>query len=161
MTGRSADVMGEDSAADSLAIDADREGVRLQGFAGLPTAGRATSLAQYFFVNGRGVRDRQLAGALRGAYADVMARDRHPVAVLFLSLDPNLVDVNVHPTKAEVRFRDPGLVRALIVSAIRDALAAGGMRSSRARAGATLGAFAAPQPLRPSPAAPPFARAGA
>ena len=91
---------------------------RLTGYAGLPTAGRATERRPVSsFVNGRGVRDRQLAGALRGAYADVMARDRHPTSVLFIELDPGLLDVNVHPAKAEVRFRDPGLVRGLIVSA--------------------------------------------
>jgi DNA mismatch repair protein MutL len=149
LTARIAQVMGDEFRTDSLAIDAVREGVRLVGHAGLPTAGRATSLAQYFFVNGRSVRDRQLGGALRGAYADVMARDRQPVAVLFLDLDPALLDVNVHPAKAEVRFRDPGLVRGLIVSAIREALAAGGMRTSRGRAEATLASFARPPAMPP------------
>jgi DNA mismatch repair protein MutL len=146
---RVAAVMGREFGADSVAVAAGREGVRLAGFAGLPTAGRATATAQYFFVNGRAVRDRQLTGALRAAYADVMARDRHPVAALFLSLDPAELDVNVHPAKAEVRFRDPGLVRALIISAIREALAAAGMRTSEQRAGATLASFR-PGPLRPA-----------
>ena len=101
-------MLGTDFRANALAIDATREGVRLTGYAGLPTFSRGNGLAQYFFVNGRPVRDRQLLGALRAAYSDVMKRDRHPVAALFITLDPAQVDVNVHPTKAEVRFRDPG-----------------------------------------------------
>ncbi len=146
---RLAQVMGQDFAADSVAIDAEREGVRLGGYAGLPTVSRANGLMQYFFVNGRPVRDKQLIGALRAAYADVMKRDRHPVAALYLTLDPSEVDVNVHPTKAEVRFRDPGLVRGLIIGAVRQALASGGPRASREAAGATIAAF------RPNPARPP------
>ncbi|MEX0854133.1 MAG: DNA mismatch repair endonuclease MutL, partial [Bauldia sp.] len=133
--------IGDDFRSDSLAIEARREGVELSGYAGLPTVGRANGLQQYFFVNGRPVRDKQLTGALRAAYADVMKRDRHPVAALFLALDPALVDVNVHPAKAEVRFRDPGLVRGLIVGAIRQALAASGPRAPRAAAGATVSAI--------------------
>ncbi len=161
---RVAAVMGADFATDSLGIDALREGVHLSGYAGLPTAGRATAAAQYFFVNGRSVRDRQLSGALRAAYTDAIARDRHPVAALFIDLDPALLDVNVHPAKAEVRFRDPGLVRGLIVSAIREALADGGMRTSRTRAEATLAAFAprsAPaRPIYPTVPARPLVAAG-
>ena len=146
-------VMGADFAANSLAIDATREGVRLAGYAGLPTFSRGNGLAQYFFVNGRPVRDRQLLGALRAAYSDVMKRDRHPVAALYLTLDPALVDVNVHPAKAEVRFRDPGLVRGLVVGAVREALAGTGPRSSTTAAGATIAAFRAPapRPQRPVP----------
>jgi len=146
---RLAQVIGGDFRADSVAVDAVREGVRLSGYAGLPTVSRANGLQQYFFVNDRPVRDKQLIGALRAAYADVMRRDRHPVAALFLSLDPAEVDVNVHPTKAEVRFRDPGLVRGLIVGAVREALAAGGIRSARERATATIAAFR-PAPARPA-----------
>ena len=116
---RIAAVLGTDFRANALAIDAMREGVRLTGYAGLPTFSRGNGLAQYLFVNGRPVRDRQLLGALRAAYADVMKRDRHPVAVLNIALDPALVDVNVHPTKAEVRFRDSGLVRGLVIGALR------------------------------------------
>ncbi len=87
----------------------------IEGYAGLPTYTRANSLAQYLFVNGRPVRDKLLAGAVRGAYADYLPRDRHPVVALFVTVDPREVDVNVHPAKAEVRFRDAGLVRASIV----------------------------------------------
>ena len=98
-------------------IDAAREGVRLTGHVSIPSFNRANALQQYAYVNGRPVRDKLIAGAIRGAYADVLPRDRHAVTVLFLTLDPALVDVNVHPAKADVRFRDPGLVRGLIVGA--------------------------------------------
>ena len=98
--------------------------VRLSGHIGLPTLNRPTAGHQYLFVNGRPVRDQLLVGAVRGAYADFLARDRHPMLALFLELDPEEVDVNVHPAKAEVRFRDPALVRGLIVGALRHALAA-------------------------------------
>ena len=146
-------VIGEDFARNSLRIEATREGIHLGGFAGLPTFSRGNGLMQYFFVNGRPVRDKQLIGALRAAYADVMKRDRHPVAVLFITLDPAEVDVNVHPTKAEVRFRDPGLVRGLIIGAIREALGLSGPRSSTTAAGATIAAFrpGPPRPQRPVP----------
>ncbi|KQT54820.1 DNA mismatch repair protein MutL [Aureimonas sp. Leaf454] len=123
-------VVGADFASDSIPIDASRDGVALTGFAGLPTTGRGNAQFQYVYVNGRPVRDKMMLSALRGAYADAMARDRHPVAVLFLEIDPALVDVNVHPAKADVRFRDPGLVRGLIVGAIREALAARGLSRS-------------------------------
>src|SRR4030095_3465904 len=106
---RAGQVMGDDFARNTVAIDATREGVHLGGYIGLPTFSRGNGLAQYFFVNGRPVRDKQLLGALRAAYSDLMKRDRHPVAALFITIDPGQVDVNVHPTKAEVRFRDPGL----------------------------------------------------
>ncbi len=152
---RLSELIGSDFGPNSLAIDAVREGVRLQGFVGLPTFNKANSLSQFLYVNGRSVRDKQLIGALRGAYADQLKRDRHPVAVLFLTLDPAEVDVNVHPAKAEVRFRDPGLVRGLIVGAIRDAFAGTGPRSSTAAAGATIAAFrplGQTRPLRPIPA---------
>jgi DNA mismatch repair protein MutL len=134
-------VIGEDFARNAVAIDATREGVRLEGYASLPTFSRGNGLAQHFFVNGRPVRDKQLLGALRAAYADVMKRERHPVAALYLTLDPGQVDVNVHPTKAEVRFRDPGLVRGLIVGAIRQALGVGGRRPATSGAEATIAAF--------------------
>jgi len=115
--------------------------VRLSGFAGLPTYNRGNAAHQYLFVNGRPVRDRLLQGALRAAYADYLARDRHPAAALYLELEPTLVDVNVHPAKAEVRFRDPALVRGLIIGALRHALAGAGHRASTTVAGAALAGF--------------------
>jgi DNA mismatch repair protein MutL len=133
--------MGRDFADNALRIDAEREGIRLRGLAALPTYSRGAAVAQFLFVNGRPVRDKLLIGALRAAYADVLSRDRHPAAALFVDCDPMLVDVNVHPAKAEVRFRDPGLVRGLLVSALRHALAEAGHRASSTVAGATLGAM--------------------
>ena len=138
---RLSDVMGRDFADNALAIDAEREGVRLTGHAGLPTLNRNTTKHQYLFVNGRPVRDRLLTGAVRGAYQDFLARGRHPLVALFVEIDPELVDVNVHPAKAEVRFRDPGVVRGLIVGGLRHALAAAGHRASTTVADAALGAF--------------------
>ncbi|MGE5537398.1 MAG: DNA mismatch repair endonuclease MutL [Gemmatimonas sp.] len=138
---RLARVMGREFADNALAIDAAREGFTLAGFAALPTLNRATAQAQYLFVNGRPVRDRLLQGALRGAYQDVLARDRHPMAALFLDVPAETVDVNVHPAKAEVRFRDAGLVRGLIVGALRHALAAAGHRTDTTASQAALGAF--------------------
>ncbi|WP_293678280.1 DNA mismatch repair endonuclease MutL [uncultured Phenylobacterium sp.] len=138
---RLATILGRDFSDNALLIDHDREGVRLAGYAGLPTFNRGNAAHQYLFVNGRPVRDRLLQGALRGAYADFLARDRHPVAALYVTLDPELVDVNVHPAKAEVRFRDPGLVRGLIVGGLRHALAAAGHRASTTVSMAALGGF--------------------
>ncbi len=127
---RLAQIMGREFQDNALAIDYERDGVRLTGFAGLPTYNRGNSAHQYLFVNGRPVRDRLLQGALRGAYADFLARDRHPLVALYLELDPSYVDVNVHPAKAEVRFRDPALVRGLIIGGLRHALAGAGHRAS-------------------------------
>ncbi len=124
-------------------IDQERDGVRLSGYAGLPTYSRGNSGHQFLFVNGRPVKDRLLQGALRGAYADFLARDRHPAAVLFLDLDPLQVDVNVHPAKAEVRFRDPSGVRGLIVGGLRHALHAAGHRASTTVADNVLAGFTA------------------
>ena len=138
---RLAAVLGREFGEDSLAVDLTRDGVRLHGRAGVPTASRGNAAHQYLFVNGRPVKDRLLGGALRAAYADVLARDRHPSAVLFLELPPQEVDVNVHPAKAEVRFRDPAGVRGLLVGALRHTLAAGGLRSTEGMAGATLATF--------------------
>ncbi len=146
--GRLARVLGGDFIDNALAIDADREGLHLTGYAALPTYSRGSAVTQFLFVNGRPVRDKLLYGALRGAYQDFLSRDRHPAAVLFLDCDPHLVDVNVHPAKSEVRFRDPGLARGLIVSALRHALAEAGHRASSTVAGATLGAFR-PEPTEP------------
>ena len=150
LSGRLREVLGRDFIDNAMAVDATREAIRLWGFASLPTYSRGASTSQYLFVNGRPVRDKLLIGALRGAYADVLARDRHPVAALFVDCDPELVDVNVHPAKTEVRFRDPGLVRGLIVSAIRHALAAEGQRSSSTVAEGVLGA-ARIEPPTPEP----------
>ncbi len=138
---RLADVLGRDFADNAIDIEAEREGLRLTGLAGLPTAARRTADRQYLFVNGRPVRDRLLVGAVRGAYQDVLARDRHAAVALFLDADPALVDVNVHPAKTEVRFQDAGLVRGLIVGAIRHALAGAGVRTATSVSDAALGAF--------------------
>lgn len=136
-------LLGRDFEANALLIDQARDGVRLSGYAGLPTYSRGNAAHQYLFVNGRPVKDRLLQGALRGAYADFLARDRHPAAVLFLDIDPLYVDVNVHPAKAEVRFRDPALVRGLIVGALRHALHAAGHRASTTVAADALSSFQA------------------
>ncbi|HSP95956.1 MAG TPA: DNA mismatch repair endonuclease MutL, partial [Candidatus Dormibacteraeota bacterium] len=138
---RLAAIMGREFADNAVAIDANREGFRLTGFAGLPTLNRPTGQHQYLFVNGRPVRDKLLAGAVRGAYQDFLARDRHPMVALFLEAPTGMVDVNVHPAKTEVRFRDSGIVRGLIVGALRTALSAAGHRASTTVADAALGAF--------------------
>ncbi|TRC88916.1 DNA mismatch repair endonuclease MutL [Mesorhizobium sp. WSM4310] len=138
---RVAQVMGAEFPDNSIAIDAMREGVHLTGHVSIPSFTRANALQQYAYVNGRPVRDKLIAGAIRGAFADVLPRDRHAVTVLFLSLDPAIVDVNVHPAKADVRFRDPGLVRGLIVGAIRQALADAGIRSATTGAAGMVAAF--------------------
>jgi DNA mismatch repair protein MutL len=148
-------VMGRPFADNAIAIDAEREGLRLGGYIGVPTFNRPTTRAQYLFVNGRPVRDRLLGGAVRGAYADFLARDRHPAVALFLEAPAEAVDVNVHPAKAEVRFRDGGLVRGLIVGALRHALAGAGHRASTTVGAAALGAF------HPREAPPPVAHRGA
>ena len=138
---RLAAILGREFQDNAILIDQNREGVRLSGYAGLPTFSRGNAAHQYLFVNGRPVRDRLLQGALRGAYADFLARDRHPLAVLYLELDPHEVDVNVHPAKAEVRFRDPGLVRGLMIGALRHGLAGAGHQASTTVAAAALGSF--------------------
>ncbi len=148
---RLARVLGREFAENALQIDATREGLRLYGYAALPTYSRGAAVAQYLFVNGRPVRDKMLTGALRAAYFDFLSRDRHPAAALFIDCDPTLVDVNVHPAKSEVRFRDPGLARGLIVSSLRHALAEAGHRASSTVANATLGAMR-PEPAPATPA---------
>ncbi|MEK1891054.1 MAG: DNA mismatch repair endonuclease MutL [Phyllobacterium sp.] len=154
MLERISQVLGREFPENAIAIDAERDGVRLTGFAGIPAFNRGNSLHQFAYVNGRPVRDKQIWGAIRGAYADVIARDRHPVVVLFLNIDPALVDVNVHPAKADVRFRDPGLVRGLIVGAIREALGQSGIRAATSGADAMLNAFrlGGAESARPTPA---------
>ncbi len=144
MRGRLSRVLGHEFAQNALPVDAERDGFHLTGYAALPTYSRASAVAQFMFVNARPVRDKLLIGALRGAYADFLHRGRHPAAALFIGCAPQLVDVNVHPAKSEVRFRDPGIVRGLIVSALRHALAEAGHRASTTVAGAALGAFRAP-----------------
>ena len=139
--GRLRALLGPEFLANALLVAAEREGIGLRGFAALPTFSRGAAVAQYLFVNGRPVRDKLLLGALRAAYADLLARDRHPAAVLFLDCDPEEVDVNVHPAKAEVRFRDPGSVRGLVLGTLRQSLAGAGHRGSSTTAGAMLGSF--------------------
>ena len=148
---RLARIMGRDFSDNAVRVEAVREGVSLSGYAGLPTYNRANAQMQFLFVNGRPVRDKLLIGAVRGAYADFLARDRHPALALFLDCDPAFVDVNVHPAKTEVRFRDAGLVRGLIVGALKHALSEAGHRASTTMAGATLASFnrQAPQGYQP------------
>jgi DNA mismatch repair protein MutL len=123
-------IMGREFLADALPIDFERDGVSVTGFAGLPTLNRPDPGQQYLFVNGRPVKDRLLIGAVRAAYGDLVPRLRHPLLTLFVALPPREVDVNVHPSKAEVRFRDPGRVRSLVVGALRAALEAAGHRAT-------------------------------
>ena len=143
---RLARIMGEEFAQNAMQIASARESVQIAGFAGLPTYNRASSTMQFLFVNGRPVRDRLMVGAVRGAYADFLARDRHPALALFLVCDPSFVDVNVHPAKTEVRFRDSGLVRALIVSSLRAALSEAGHRAATTISQSALRSFRA-EPL--------------
>jgi DNA mismatch repair protein MutL len=138
---RLGDVLGADFRANAVEIHAEREAVTVEGFAALPTLTRANSLGQYLFVNGRAVRDKLLIGAVRAAYADYLPRDRHPLVALFVALPAPEVDVNVHPAKAEVRFRDAGLVRALIVHALKSALAREARSAATTGGSATLAAF--------------------
>ena len=141
--------LGDEFAANSLALAATREGVALAGRVGLPTFSRPNALSQFVFVNGRAVRDKTLAGALRAAYLDFLPADRHGVVALFVECDPREVDVNVHPAKAEVRFRDSGLVRGLVVGAIKERLAAALHRASTTGGTATIVAMRPPQSRRP------------
>lgn len=141
---RMAQVLGRDFRDNAIEIDAEREGARLTGFAGVPTFNRGNSLQQYAFVNGRPVQDKLIMSALRAAYAETIPQGRYPIAVLSITLDPALVDVNVHPAKSDVRFRDPGLIRGLIIGAIREALTREGDRA------ATTGAHGLMRAFRPS-----------
>jgi DNA mismatch repair protein MutL len=150
-------VLGEAFTTNALRIDHQREDLTLRGFAGVPTYNRGTSSEHYLFVNGRPVKDRLLLGVVRAAYQDFLARDRHPVVVLFLDVPPEQVDVNVHPAKAEVRFRDTGMVRGLLLGALRHGLSEAGFRASTTVAQQALGAMrpqaypqAYPQPSYPS-----------
>ncbi len=145
LRGRLAQVMGRSFVENALPVEAERDGVRITGLAALPTYSRGSSVAQFLFVNGRPVRDRMLMGVLRAAYQDFLSRDRHPAVALFLDCDPQLVDVNVHPAKSEVRFRDAGSVRGLIISALRHVLSGAGHRASSTVAEATLEAVQVPE----------------
>lgn len=138
---RLAAIIGPDFAGNAVAVDLEREGLHLAGLAGIPTWNRGVSDHQYLFVNQRPVKDRLLVGALRGAFQDLLARDRHPVVALFLNVPSDFVDVNVHPAKTEVRFRDAAQVRGMIVSGLRRALDEAGHRASTRVSGAALAAF--------------------
>jgi DNA mismatch repair protein MutL len=138
---RLSDVLGADFRANAVEVHAERDGVVVEGFAGLPTHSRANSLGQYLFVNGRPVRDKLLIGVIRGAYADYLPRDRHPVLALFVTLPPREVDVNVHPAKTEVRFRDSTLVRSLLIYSLKEALARDAQRAATTGGTATIASF--------------------
>ena len=139
-------IMGPEFMADALEIRAERDGLRLSGFTGLPTLNRITPDMQFLFVNGRPVKDRLLAGAVRAAYGDMVPRGRHPMLALFVDLAPQEVDVNVHPAKSEVRFRDASAVRGLIIGATREVLSAAGHRATAENATAALVNFASSRP---------------
>ena len=145
---RVARIIARELAQDGVVIDVAREGLRLAGVAGLPTFNRGVADHQYLFVNGRPVKDRLLVGAVRGAYSDMLARDRHAVLALFLTVPPEDVDVNVHPAKTEVRFRDPAFVRGFIVSGLRHALSSAGQRSAQSPAAGAMAAWQA-EPVSP------------
>ena len=139
--GRLTGILGAEFTANALKIDIERDGLHLTGYAALPTYSRGSSVQQFVFVNGRPVLDRMLLGALRVAYFDFLSRDRHPAAVLNLICDPERVDVNVHPAKSEVRFREPEAARSLIITGLRTALSGAGHRASTTVADATLAAM--------------------
>jgi DNA mismatch repair protein MutL len=158
---RLGDILGTDFRSSAIEVRSEREGVVVEGFAAAPSLTRANALGQYLFVNGRPVRDKLILGAVRAAYSDYLPRDRHPVVALFVTLEPQEVDANVHPAKTEVRFRNAGLVRALIVHALKDGLAREGKRTAANSDGAAIAAFRpsfAPRPgnwdWRRSPAFP-------
>ncbi len=138
---RLSDILGAEFQANAIEIQGGRDGFSIAGFAALPTYTRANSLGQYLFVNGRPVRDKLLIGVVRAAYSDYLPRDRHPIVALFVAIEAREVDVNVHPAKAEVRFRDPGLVRSLIIRALQDALLRDGKRAASAGGTATIAAL--------------------
>jgi DNA mismatch repair protein MutL len=145
---RLADILGPEFRANAVEVRGGHGPVAIEGFAALPTLSRANSLGQYLFVNGRPVRDKLLIGVVRAAYADYLPRDRHPIVALFVTLDPREVDVNVHPAKAEVRFRDGGLVRSLLIRALQEALSREGQRAATTGGSATIAAFRPALPRR-------------
>ncbi|HEU4838129.1 MAG TPA: DNA mismatch repair endonuclease MutL, partial [Micavibrio sp.] len=138
---RLAALIGKDFAANSIAVDAQRDYINVSGYAGLPSYDKGSAQHQFLFVNGRPVRDRLLLGCVRAAYSDLLSRDRHPVVALYIDVPPEEVDVNVHPAKAEVRFRDSALVRGAIVSALKHALHAGGQTTSSTISDFALSSF--------------------
>jgi DNA mismatch repair protein MutL len=138
---RLGEILGVEFRASAIEVRAERDGVLVEGFAAAPSLTRANALGQYLFVNGRPVRDKLILGAVRAAYADYLPRDRHPVVALFVALPPREVDANVHPAKTEVRFRNAGLVRALIVHALKEGLAREGKRTAANGAGPTIASF--------------------
>nr|WP_316652743.1 DNA mismatch repair endonuclease MutL [uncultured Gellertiella sp.] len=154
---RMAQVLGAEFRDNAIAVEAGREEVSLSGFAGVPTFNRGNSAHQYAFVNGRPVQDKLILQSIRAAYADTVPQGRYPVAVLSLSLDPDLVDVNVHPAKSDVRFRDPGLIRGLIIGGLREVLSREGSRAATTGAASMMSAFRpgfspfhrSPQPSQP------------
>ncbi|MGF7162344.1 DNA mismatch repair protein MutL [Rhodoligotrophos appendicifer] len=153
---RLGEIMGREFVDNSVAVSGGREGFAIQGLAGLPTLNRAYGTMQFLFVNGRPVRDRMLLGAVRGAYGDLLPRGRHPMVALFLTAPPEMVDVNVHPAKAEVRFRDQGLIRGMIIGALRRGLDEAAQRTTATVATAALSVAsrstypASCQPVEPS-----------
>ncbi|QDP23954.1 DNA mismatch repair endonuclease MutL [Bradyrhizobium cosmicum] len=158
---RLGDILGAEFSSHAIEVHAEREGVVVAGYAAAPALTKANALGQYLFVNGRPVRDKLILGAVRGAYADYLPRDRHPVLALFVTLDPREVDANVHPAKTEVRFRNSGLVRALIVHGLKEALAREGRRTAANSGESALSSFRpafTPRPAswdwRASPSAP-------
>ena len=150
---RLGEVMGKDFVENAIAVDETRDDIRLRGYISVPTFHIGNSRQQFLFVNGRPVRDKELLGAVRGAYADFLVSNRYPYIVLFVELPPQYVDMNVHPTKAEVRFRDASKMRGILVSTLRKGLMAESHRSSTSIAGEALGSFrpgtAAPEHLTP------------
>ncbi len=151
LAGRVARIVARELADDGVVVDTQREAFRLTGVAGLPTFNRGIADHQYLFVNGRPVKDRLLIGAVRGAYSDMLARDRHAVLALFLDAPAEEVDVNVHPAKTEVRFRDPAFVRGFLVSSLRHALDTGDRRSAQGPAATAMGQWQV-EPVTPAPA---------
>jgi DNA mismatch repair protein MutL len=147
---RLSDILGADFRSAAIDVRSEREGVSVEGFAAAPSLTRANALGQYLFVNGRPVRDKLIIGAVRAAYADYLPRDRHPIVALFVTLDSQEVDANVHPAKTEVRFRNAGLVRALIVHALKDGLAREGRRTAANVDGAVISSFRPAFSPRPS-----------
>ena len=145
-------ILGPDFVKDALPVRAERGNVSLEGFAGLPTLHRPNGLQLHLVVNGRPVRDKLLAGTVRAAYGDLLPQGRYPMLALFLSLPPDEVDVNVHPAKTELRFRDPNGVRSLIIGALRETLGAAGHRATASLSQATLGRMALPSGRGPRPA---------